>query len=67
MSGSITSPSALQATIAPTVTPSTVTEAVPMPPFIARWKPKILPITAPAPAPTQPSAGISRDAARQAA
>ena len=41
----------------PTVTPSTVTEAVPMPPFIARSMPKILPTVAPVPAPTLPCAG----------
>ena len=35
VSGSTISPSALQAISAPTVTPSSVTEAVPMPPFIA--------------------------------
>jgi hypothetical protein len=52
---------------APTVTPSTVMEALPMPPFMARWKPKILPTTAPAPAPTQPSSGGSLLAASQAA
>jgi hypothetical protein len=52
---------------APTVTPSTVKLAVPMPPFMARAKPKILPTTAPAPAPTLPSAGRSRVAAWQAA
>ena len=34
-----------------------VTEAVPMPPFMARSMPKILPTAAPAPAPTLPSAG----------
>ena len=42
---------------APTVTPSTVTEAVPMPPFMARAMPNILPTGAPAPAPTLPWAG----------
>lgn len=65
--GSITSPTALQAMSAPTVMPSSDTEAVPMPPFIARPMPKSLPTAAPVPAPTLPSAGSLRDAAAQAA
>ena len=67
VSGSITSPTALQAMSAPTVTPSTVTEALPMPPFMARAMPNILPTLAPVPAPTLPSAGSAREAAAQAA
>lgn len=66
-SGSTTSPAALQATSAPTVTPSTVIDALPMPPFMAYSMPKSLPTEAPAPAPTLPSAGSARDAAAQAA
>src|SRR5574344_1734148 len=57
--GWYTSPTALQAIKAPTVTPCTVKLAVPMPPCMARSKPKILPTSAPAPAPTLPSAGRS--------
>ena len=61
------SPSGLQATSAPTVTPSTHTLAVPMPPFIARAAPKTLPTIAPAPAPTLPCDGAWAAAASQAA
>ena len=64
---STTSPTALQAMSAPTVTPSTVTEAVPTPPFMACCMPKVLPTTAPLPAPTLPSAGGRPLAAAQAA
>ena len=66
VSGSITSPTALHATIAPTVTPCALTAALPMPPFIARSMPNTLPTAAPAPAPTLPSAGGRVVAARQA-
>ena len=52
---------------APTVTPSTVMDAVPTPPFMACWMPKTLTTTAPAPAPTLPSAGSALDAAAHAA
>ena len=65
--GSTTSPTALQAISAPTVTPRTVSEAVPMPPFMARSMPKTLPTQAPMPAPTLPSAGRAALAAWQAA
>jgi hypothetical protein len=57
----------LTATSAPTVMPATVTEALPMPPFIARSMPNSLPTVAPVPAPTLPCAGTSRLAAAQAA
>ena len=42
-------------------------DAVPMPPFMARCMPKILPTAAPVPAPTLPSAGSAVVAAAQAA
>src|SRR5258706_172819 len=55
--GSITSPAALTAAMAPTTRPfGSVIDAEPMPPFIERAGPAILPIVAPAPAPTLPSA-----------
>jgi hypothetical protein len=57
----------LTATSAATVIPSTTTDAVPSPPRIARSMPKSLPIIAPAPAPTLPSAGVARVAAAHAA
>ena len=66
VAGSTTSPSALTAISAPTVTPSTVTDAVPMPPFMAYGMPNSLPTVAPAPAPALPWA-ISSPAAWQAA
>ena len=59
--------SALTAISAPTVTPATVTDAVPRPPFMACCMPNILPTTAPLPAPTLPSAGGALLAAWQAA
>jgi hypothetical protein len=65
--GSMTSPTALTATMAPTVNPLTASAAVPMPPFIARSMPNSLPTTAPAPAPTLPSTGGALLAASQAA
>ncbi len=65
--GSTTSPIALTATSAATVMPPTEIEAVPRPPRIALSMPNSLPIIAPAPAPTLPSAGASRVAAAQAA
>jgi hypothetical protein len=46
---------------------ATLIEAVPRPPRIAWPMPNSLPIIAPAPAPTLPSAGASRVAAAQAA
>src|SRR3989337_2778681 len=56
--GSITSPSALTATIAPTMTPPpTSTEAVPTPDFIAPPMPRIFPTLAPIPTPALPSHG----------
>ncbi|MCY1300415.1 hypothetical protein D9M70_499780 [compost metagenome] len=64
--GSSTSPTALTATMAPTVTPATVSDAVPMPPFMARLGPYSLPTVAPAPAPTLPSCGASAVADLQA-
>ncbi|MNI70182.1 hypothetical protein D3C73_1259810 [compost metagenome] len=39
VAGSSTSPTALTATMAPTVTPATVSDALPMPPFMARLGP----------------------------
>ena len=52
----MTEPTALTATIAATVSPSVVVSAAdPIPPFIARLPPIILPTVAPAPAPTLPS------------
>ena len=65
--GSITSPVALTATRAATVTPATRIEALPMPPFIARSIPNNLPTLAPAPAPRLPCAGRAIEAASQAA
>jgi hypothetical protein len=65
--GSTTSPIALTATIAATVSPPTSIDAVPTPPFIARARPNSLPTEAPAPAPTLPSPGASAEAASQAA
>ena len=59
LAGSTTSPIALTATSAATVTPSMRSDALPMPPFIARPMPNSLPTLAPAPAPTDPSAGGS--------
>ena len=57
MSGSRTSPSALTATSAPTITPpSSLRLLEPIPPRIARAMPWILPTLAPVPAPTLPSA-----------
>ena len=47
--GSITSPTALTATTAPTVTRPIRAEAVPMPPLVARSMPNSLPTVAPAP------------------
>ena len=52
---------------APTVTPSTLTLALPMPPFMACAPPNSLPTVAPAPAPTLPCSGGVRPAAWQAA
>ena len=67
VAGSITSPTALTATTAATVSPSArVIEAVPIPPFIARPRPRSFPTVAPAPAPTLPSAGAAVVAARAA-
>ena len=56
--GSITSPTAFTATSAPTTIPVSpiFTLAVPRPDFIVNFGPNILPIVAPAPAPTFPSA-----------
>ena len=51
--------------ISPTLI-STVTDAVPIPPFIPRSMPKILPMAAPVPAPTFPSAGALADATSHA-
>ena len=51
LDGSSTSPTALTAISAPTVTPPTVSDALPMP-FMARCGPYSLPTVAPAPAPT---------------
>ena len=65
--GSTMSPVAFTATIAPTVTAPTFNDAVPMPPFMPRSKPKSLPTVAPAPAPTLPCAGGTWLAAWQAA
>ncbi|KAG1436511.1 hypothetical protein G6F57_020633 [Rhizopus arrhizus] len=59
VAGSSTSPTAFTATIAPTVTPATVNDALPMPPFMARLAPYSLPTVAPAPAPTLPSCGAA--------
>ena len=57
VAGSTMSPRALTATIAATTRPfGRVMAALPMPPFIARSRPPILPTVAPAPAPTFPSA-----------
>ena len=54
VAGSITSPTALTATIAATTRPSeSLIDALPSPPFTGR--PVILPTVAPAPAPTLPS------------
>jgi hypothetical protein len=50
---------ALTATSAATVNEPSFSEAVPMPPFIARWMPKSLPTVAPRPAPALPWAGGS--------
>ena len=67
VAGSMTSPIALTATTAATVSPSSsVIEAVPIPPFIARSSPRSLPTVAPAPAPTLPSAGAAAPAATAA-
>src|SRR6185295_6990109 len=66
VAGSNTSPTALTATIAPTVMPSTLTAAVPIPLFIARDIPNNLPTVAPAPAPALPSAGAEVVAALHA-
>ena len=54
--GSTTSPIAFTATSAATVMPSTHSDAMPMPPFMARPGPNSLPTVAPAPAPTLPCA-----------
>lgn len=51
VSGSTTSPTALHAINAPTVIPSTHTEAVPVPPFMAHCVPNSLPTLTPVPAP----------------
>jgi hypothetical protein len=67
VAGSITSPSALTAISAPTVTWPTRTLALPMPPFMAEAMPNSLPTVAPAPAPTLPCAGAALLAAAQAA
>ena len=65
--GSITSPNALTATMAPTITPPPMSMlAVPSPDFMASVMPNILPTDAPVPAPTFPSAGGS-DTAEAAA
>ena len=56
---STTSPSALTAISAPTVTPCSVIDAVPMPPFIACAMPNSLPTLAPAPAPMLPCASAA--------
>ena len=54
--GSMASPTALTATIAATMVPSGIVRAaLPRPLFIARALPAVLPIVAPAPAPTFPS------------
>ena len=65
--GSTTSPMALTATSAPTVMAPTFSDALPMPPFIARPMPNSLPTQAPAPAPTLPWAGWAVLAASHAA
>ena len=62
-----TSPIAFTATSAPTVSPSTHSDAVPMPPRIARSKPNSLPTLAPQPAPKLPCSGGAVLAASQAA
>jgi len=57
VAGSITSPTALTATIAPTMRPfGNAMAAEPMPAFIGMRPPPIFPTVAPAPAPTLPSA-----------
>ena len=66
-SGARTSPTALTAIRAPTVTPCTLTLAEPMPPFMAQACPNSLPTVAPAPAPTLPVAQGVLVAASQAA
>ena len=64
VAGSMTSPAALTAAMAPTMRPfGSAMLAEPMPPFIARAAPAILPTVAPAPAPTLPSATAPFDAA----
>jgi hypothetical protein len=65
-SSSTISPKAFTAARAATVTPSSATDAVPMPPFTARSGPYSLATVAPVPAPTVPSA-TSSEAASQAA
>ena len=66
--GSTTSPAALTATSAPTVTPSaSFMLAEPRPLLVARSNPNILPTVAPVPAPTQPCGTGAADAASQAA
>ena len=65
--GSITSPIALTATSAPTVIPSTVNDALPRPPRIARAMPNSLPTEQPVPAPTLPCATAASVAASHAA
>jgi hypothetical protein len=47
--------------------PPTLTDAVPTPPFIARFRPNSFPTVAPVPAPTEPSSGAFVLAASQAA
>jgi hypothetical protein len=57
VAGSITSPTGFAATSAATTRPSgSVIAAVPIPDFIMRVGPPLLPRVAPAPAPTEPSA-----------
>ena len=67
VSGSRTSPSALTATSAPTTTSPRRTDALPIPPRIARATPWSLPTLAPVPAPTLPSATGPATAAAAAA
>ena len=68
LAGSTTSPAALTATSAPTVTPPARRRlAEPRPLLVARSKPSILPTVAPVPAPTQPCGTGAVDGRSQAA